>query len=70
MGIRVVRLKVVSIDQSQSWSDRELRTTMSWGGKRRVEGAFKNWWALPTLEISGGEGRQIIEVVWMINDKK
>ena len=25
MGIRVVRLKVVSINQSQSWSDRELR---------------------------------------------
>ena len=33
-----------------------------------MEGAFKIWWALPTLEISGGEGRQIIEVVWMIND--
>ena len=25
IGIRVVRLKVVSINQSQSWSDRELR---------------------------------------------
>ena len=25
MGIRVVRLKVVSINQSQSWSDRELQ---------------------------------------------
>ena len=43
---------------------------MSGGGKRGVEGAFKIWSALPTLEISGGEGRQIIEVVWMINDKK
>ena len=43
---------------------------MSRGGKRGVKGAFEIWWALPTLEISGGEGRQIIEVVWMINDKK
>ena len=43
---------------------------MSGGGKRGVDGAFKIWWALPTLEISDGEGRQIIEVVWMINDKK
>ena len=25
MGIRVVRLKVVSINQSQSWSDRKLQ---------------------------------------------
>ena len=43
---------------------------MSGGGKRGVEGAFKIWSSHPTLEISGGEGRQIIEVVWMINDKK
>ena len=28
MGVRVVRLKVVSINQSQSWSDRELRQCM------------------------------------------
>ena len=43
---------------------------MSGGGKRGVEGAFKIWWALPTLEISGGEGRQITEVVKVIIDKK
>ena len=43
---------------------------MSGGGKRGVGGAFKIWRAVPTLEISCGEGRQIIEVVWMINDKK
>ena len=42
---------------------------MSWGGKRGVEGAFKIWWANPTLEISGGEGRQIIEVSKVINAK-
>ena len=30
MGIRVVRLKVVSINQSQSWSDRELRQCLGW----------------------------------------
>ena len=30
--------------------------------------AFKIWSAVPTLEISGGECRQIIEVVWMINE--
>ena len=35
-----------------------------------MEGAFKIWWALLTLEISGGEGRQIIEVAKVINDKE
>lgn len=69
MGIRVVRLKVVSINQSQSWSDRELRQCLG-VVKEGWRVPFKIWWALPTLEISGGEGRQIIEVVWMINDKK
>ena len=64
----MVRLKVVSINQSQSWSDRELRQCL--GVVKGVEGAFITWSALPTLEISGGEGRQIIEVVWMINDKE
>ena len=60
---------MVSIDQSQSWSDRGLQQCL---------GVVKEGWrvllkfggALPTIEISGGEGRQIIEVVWMINDKK
>ena len=30
MGVRVVRLKMVSINQSQSWSDRELRQCLGW----------------------------------------
>ena len=69
MGIRVVRLKVVSINQSQSWSDREIRQCLG-VVKEGWRVLFKIWGALSTLEISGGEGRQIIEVVWMINDKK
>ena len=43
---------------------------MSGGGKRGVEVLLNFDWALPTLEISGGEGRQIIEVVKVINDKE
>ena len=35
-----------------------------------MEDAFQIWSALPTLEISNVEGRQIIEVAKVVNDKE